>query len=158
MDDTKKLTLLPYGPPPSTPESQEKCRGLLLYCDADLDRIHDKVWRSPARYSLPPGVKRREFDQLESFLDFARRLTALRSPLLSAMVVLTQTCPIHRMVIQARQRIEAELPTLARALWVIYADPYLDASPRRQHLGPETGPFRPPRCGAGGCPDLDRHP
>jgi len=142
MDNPTKLTLLPYGPPPSTPESQEKCRELLIYCDADTGRFHDRSWKNPARFSLPPGVKSREYDPLERFLEHALRLVVLKDPNLSAIVALTHTCPLNRVVIQARQRIVAALPSLAKALWVIYVDFQLD--PNFEESARKLGNFDPP--------------
>lgn len=128
VEKPKKLTVLPYGSPLSTSESQARFLELLHFCHVDPER----TLSSPQATS---GAVRGRFlpeqDLVGCFLKFAKRLTVFQDQRLSGdqvNVVLTQTCPIKARILDARATICQAIPTLAYALWIIYADPGVDPS------------------------------
>jgi len=134
-----KLTILPYGPPPASQESIDRCYELLLHCDADLGRIHDQVWseKRPSHIRCSDQTS----EMLEHFMVYASRLVVLRDPNLKAIVMLTQSCPITSMIVTARRVISGKFPVLTSALWIVYVDPDLDPSFERSAL--RLGAFDP---------------
>jgi hypothetical protein len=134
-----KLTLLPYGPPSSSQESQEKCYELLCHCDADPRRILDQGWipKRPSHFRTSDQPT----EVLDRFLAHASRLSVLRDPELQAIVMLTESCPVSSMIVTARRTISMMFPVLSSALWIIYADP--DVDPSFERSARRLGDFDP---------------
>jgi hypothetical protein len=81
--------------------------------------------------------------QLDRFIGQTERIRAVREGADAAMVVLTQTSPLILAVVVTRRRIEAAIPALRGALWVVYVEPasdpfFLEAA---HELGILSGPL-----------------
>lgn len=134
----KKITLLPFGLPAGPQHKKERFQELLLFCGADLARIHEppstnfkSAWRGYA-------------ERIAAFVSYASRLAPIKTCQPNLLVVLTETCPIDKAVLYARQELTAKLPALGQALWVIYTDPDID--PSFGTVARALGAFDPPGC------------
>ena len=106
-----RITLFPYGAVSSSQGAREKCLELLLLCGADLELIHDQAWPS-----------------LAHFINHIERLSRLNANIInSAIVCLTQTCPIFS-ILNARRELTGKFPGLAQALWAVFVDQAEDPS------------------------------
>jgi hypothetical protein len=105
-----RVVFSPYGPP-QHPETAERYSGALLQCGADLQRVFDDPRDSIAGYAR-----------------YVSGIRALKSRELSALVVLTRCVPVLEAVVVARRTLEAKLPALENAAWVIYCDPLREPS------------------------------
>ncbi len=104
------LALVPYGWPPG-----DVAQATLLACGGDVERVIDR----PA-------------DDLARFIAHVGRLPAVRDEAAHepAIVFLTRTSPIPLTVVSARRTLEAKLPSLRRAAWVLFVraedDPFFE--------------------------------
>jgi hypothetical protein len=105
-----RVVFSPYGPPQHA-ETAERYSGALLQCGADLQRVFDDPRGSIAAYAR-----------------YVSGIRALASRDLSALVVLTRCVPVLEAVVVARRTLEAKLPALENAAWIIYCDPLRDPS------------------------------
>jgi hypothetical protein len=104
--NTRSIVLLPYGLPAGE-AAREQCTKLILQCGGDIDRMLD----------APAG-------NVERFAKHVARVPVLRdeeSPE-QPVVVLTKTSPLPLMVISARRTLEAAIPSLKSAIWLIQVD------------------------------------
>jgi hypothetical protein len=105
-----RVVFSPYGPPQHS-ETAERYSGALLQCGADLQRIFDD----------PRG-------SVAAFAQHVSAIRALSSPDLSALVVLTRCVPVLESVVTVRRMLEAKVPVLENAPWLIYCDPLREPS------------------------------
>jgi hypothetical protein len=111
---------------PANGESRERLSQLLLRCGADLQKIIDATQGS-----------------LETFAEYVAGISALASGKHAALVVLTRTHPPLEAIVQTRRMLQARVPTLERALWIIYADSLTDplAHESLRDIGQLDGPL-----------------
>ena len=113
----RRLVLFPHGQPAALPH-RNRCLELLLRAGGDLGRIID----------APAG-------RIEQFATYCSRIRGIREGTEQVMVVLTRTNPLALTVLDTRSRLEAKLPMLRHALWVIFFspedDPFFMASAER---------------------------
>lgn len=102
------MVLYPYGLPPRA-EHAELCSRFIVEAGGDISRVIDGP-----------------FPSIERFIALAERLPVLKSETQRAIVVLTRTNPVAITVVAARRRIQASVPALARAVWVLFVDPVED--------------------------------
>ena len=105
-----RVVFSPYGPPQHS-ETAERYSGALLQCGADLQRIFDDPRGSVAAYA-----------------QHVCAIRALANRELSALVVLTRCVPVLESVVGARRVLEAKIPALENAAWLIYCDPLREPS------------------------------
>lgn len=104
-----RIALFPHGPP--SRQTQTKCKELLIYCDADVQRFHDSSWSS-----------------LQQFIRYISRIDEIKEPIKQPLIVFTQTLPIQYKIIQARKEIVCALPHLHHAVWIVFVDRSADPS------------------------------
>lgn len=99
----------------------------LQRCGGDLDRIID----GPAA-------------SIDGFGRHVARLSIVRTARELPLVVLTRTNPLAMNLVGARRALEAAVPSLARALWLVFFDPthdpfFVDTARRLGHLDGDVG-------------------
>lgn len=112
-----RVIVLPQGPPADA-GAREACLALLLRAGGDLQRVVEGV---------DPGSERA--------VRVLARLPGIGSSGAAPLVALTRCNPIALAVVQARLALEARVPALARAAWLLFVhdDPFFaDAA---AHLG-----------------------
>ncbi len=102
------MVLFPHGQPDSL-RHRSLCSEYALRCGGDLARVID----APS-------------DTVDRFAAYVSRIRGLRDGSERALAIMTRTNPLALTVIEARKRLESVVPSLRRALWVIYADPEAD--------------------------------
>lgn len=104
----RRLVLFPHGQPDSL-HHRSLCSEYVIRCGGDLARVID----APS-------------DAVDRFAAYVSRIRGLREGAEQALVVMTRTNPLALTIIDGRKRLEAVVPALRRALWVIYVDPEQD--------------------------------
>jgi len=104
-----RIVIAPLGLP-SEPAAEERCAELLLRCGADLGRV----------FEADP-------ERLGPFANHLAQIRELREGSLHVLAVMCQSLPLARMT-ATRQALEARIPSLAKAAWVIFADPSREPS------------------------------
>jgi len=102
------MVLFPHGQTDSL-RHRSLCSEYALRCGGDLARVID----APS-------------DTVDRFASYVSRIRGLRDGSERALVIMTRTNPLALTVIEARKRLESMVPSLRRALWVIYVDPDVD--------------------------------
>jgi hypothetical protein len=122
----RRLVLFPQGQLAGE-EQRSRCDELILWCGGDVGRVID----APV-------------DTVDAFASFLQRIRGVRDGSEQVMVVLTNTNPLALTVVDLRRRLEARLPSLRTARWMIYvdpeSDPFFESSALR--LGHLTGPMQ----------------
>lgn len=105
------MVVYPYGLP-ARPEHAELCSRFIVEAGADLGRVIDGP-----------------FPSLERFIEYAKRLPALRQAAVARqrpIVVLTRTSPVAITIVSARRKVESAVAGLSGAVWAIFVDPVQD--------------------------------
>jgi hypothetical protein len=98
------MVLFPQGQP-ATEAARARCESLVFRCGGDPQRMID----GPA-------------STVDHFATHAARIAVLRDALEAPIVVFTRVSPISR-VLLVRRDLEARLPVLAGAAWLLYFEP-----------------------------------
>lgn len=122
----QRLVLFPQGQPASSVH-RDRCTELVLWSGGDVGRVIDAPTTS-----------------IEVFSTYLQRIRGLQDGSESAIVVLTRTNPLALTVVDLRRKLEARIPSLRTARWVIYLDMEQDPffttmAPRLGHLTGDVG-------------------
>ena len=98
-----RIVIAPLGLP-VTPEAEERCAELLVKCGADLGRMF---------VGNPQNFR--------AFENHLAQIRDLREGALSPLVLVCRVQPIERMI-ETRLSLEARVPALSKAAWVVFAD------------------------------------
>ncbi len=111
----QRLVLFPQGQPDSQ-EHRDRCAELVFWCGGDVDRFID----SPT-------------ETLDAFASYLGRIKGVPGD--QVLVALTRTSPLALTVVDTRRRLEAWLPILRAARWIVYLDrsfdPFFEATATR---------------------------
>jgi hypothetical protein len=116
----RRLVLFPQGQPEDA-EDRCYCAQYAFWCGGDVSRFID----APT-------------DSIEKFASHVGRISAIYGD--QTLVVLTRTCPLAE-IVNLRSRLEASIPKLRGARWLIYLDTNADPLFERMamRLGHLTG-------------------
>lgn len=121
----RRLVLFPQGQLAGE-DQRARCAELILWCGGDVGRVID----APV-------------DTVDAFASFLLRIRGVKDGSEQVMVVLTNTNPLALAVVDLRRRLEARLPSLRTARWLIFVDPQTDPffESSALVLGHLTGPM-----------------
>lgn len=110
------MVLLPFGQPDNE-EHRSFCAEVCVRLGGDVARILDGP-----------------FGGIEHFISYAMRINSISDGVEAPIIALTRTNPLGLMVVNARRRIEAAVPALVRASWLVLVDagwdPFFEANAR----------------------------
>jgi hypothetical protein len=103
----RRVVIAPQGMPAES-SGRERCSELLLRCGADLSRIIEGPRPTPGQ-----------------FAEYVAGIRDVRDAMAPALILLTRISPARNLV-EIRDALEARVPSLTNAPWLLFADPLVE--------------------------------